>query len=112
MKLTTMVAGVSVSRKVTKRQKQSGKYVNRWKLRGARRMSKHPGLLNPKDITKKLTLVFIPVPRLSPQNLRYRQKNHQASAVSRLVPILKPLDTAGISTPRLPRNRQGKGQEM
>lgn len=58
MKLTTMVAGVSVSRKVTERQEQSGKYVRRWKLRGARKVGKHPGLLNTKDITEKLMLVF------------------------------------------------------
>lgn len=37
--------------------------------------NKHPGLLNPKDITKKLTLVFNPAPRFNSQNLRHREKS-------------------------------------
>lgn len=64
-----------MSRKVTKRQKQSGKYSRRWKLRGARKIAKYHALLNPKDITKKLRLVFSPVPRVNPQNLRHREKS-------------------------------------
>lgn len=57
--------------KTTKRQKLSGNYVRKWKLKGARETAKHPGLLSPKYITKKLSWVFRLIPRINPQKVRH-----------------------------------------
>lgn len=58
-----------------KNHKKTKCNVRKWKLTGARKTVKHPGLLSPKDITNKLTWVFRLGPRVNPLNLRHRKKN-------------------------------------
>lgn len=68
-----MVAGEQKDHKKT----ESGNYVRKWKPTGARKTAKHPGLLSPNDITKKLTWVFRLAPRVNPQNLKAQKEKYQ-----------------------------------
>jgi len=58
-------------------------------------------IAEPKGHYQEVNISIQPCPQIQPTKPKAQREKHQAAAIPRLVPILKPPDSAVISAPRL-----------